>query len=165
MENEKGNGMECGFPWAEAMNCAVTVCDKEGVIVYMNRKSRETFCKEGKSLIGSNLFGCHPEHAREKIRHMLSTGESNAYTILKHGVRNRLEKPACLDAQSPAANLMEILDQLPLKGFVIHEQIPAAQNQLVGLDPFDNIQIVQNIYAGNGGVQLVSTGDATQIFQ
>ena len=33
MENEMLNGPECGFPWAEAMNCAVTVCDKEGDIL------------------------------------------------------------------------------------------------------------------------------------
>ncbi len=113
MENEKGNGMECGFPWAEAMNCAVTVCDKEGVIVYMNRKSRETFCKEGKSLIGRNLFGCHPEHAREKIRHMLSTGESNAYTILKHGVRKMIYQTPWRDAAGAIAGMVEISMVIP----------------------------------------------------
>ena len=29
--------------WAKEMNCAVTVCDKDGVILYMNDKAKETF--------------------------------------------------------------------------------------------------------------------------
>ena len=29
--------------WAEELNCAVTVCDSDGIILYMNKKSRETF--------------------------------------------------------------------------------------------------------------------------
>ena len=31
------------FPWADGMNCAVTVCDTEGVILYMNEKARATY--------------------------------------------------------------------------------------------------------------------------
>lgn len=113
MENEMVNGPECGFPWAEAMNCAVTVCDKEGVIVYMNRKSRETFCKDGRSLIGTNLFDCHPEHARAKIRRMLSTGESNSYTILKHGVRKMIYQTPWRDATGAIAGMVEISMVIP----------------------------------------------------
>ena len=77
------------FDWAEAMNCAVTVCDAEGTILYMNSKSRETFASHG-DLIGKNLFECHSEPSQAKIRHMLATGESNAFTRLftrPHGAR------------------------------------------------------------------------------
>ena len=42
------------FPWADDMNCAVTVCDTEGVILYMNEKARATYIRHG-NLIGSNL--------------------------------------------------------------------------------------------------------------
>ena len=73
------------YEWAEEMNCAVTVCDAEGVIIYMNDKSRETYKKEG-DLIGKNLMGCHSERSREIIRHLLETGGSNSYTIEKQGV-------------------------------------------------------------------------------
>lgn len=51
------------YEWAKEMNCAVTVCDAEGVIIYMNDKSRETYKKEG-DLIGKNLMGCHSAFAR-----------------------------------------------------------------------------------------------------
>ena len=43
------------YEWANEMNCAVTVCDTEGVILYMNEKACRTFAKHG-SLIGKNLF-------------------------------------------------------------------------------------------------------------
>ena len=74
------------FQWAESMNCAVTVCDKEGVILYMNAPARELYRKHG-DLIGTNLLGCHSERSRGIIRHMLDTGESNSYTISKQGLR------------------------------------------------------------------------------
>ena len=72
--------------WAEELNCAVTVCDSDGIILYMNKKSRETFSSHG-NLIGKNLFECHSEPSQAKIRHMLATGESNSYTISKGGLR------------------------------------------------------------------------------
>ena len=48
------------FPWAEEADCAVTVCDTGGVILYMNEKARATFAKHG-DLIGRKLFDCHNE--------------------------------------------------------------------------------------------------------
>ena len=75
--------------WAEELNCAVTVCDSDGIILYMNKKSRETFSSHG-NLIGKNLFECHSEPSQTKIRHMLATGESNSYTISKGGLRKMI---------------------------------------------------------------------------
>ena len=77
------------FQWAESMNCAVTVCDKEGVILYMNAPARELYRKHG-DLIGTNLLGCHSERSRGIIRHMLDSGESNSYTISKQGLRKMI---------------------------------------------------------------------------
>lgn len=75
--------------WADDVNCAVTVCDAEGVILYMNDRAREVFASHG-DLVGKNLFGCHSEASQAKIRHMLATGESNAYTISKKGQRKMI---------------------------------------------------------------------------
>ena len=51
--------------WADDINCAVTVCDSNGIILYMNSRARETFASHG-DLIGKNLFECHSEASREK---------------------------------------------------------------------------------------------------
>lgn len=97
--------------WAEQMNCAVTVCDTEGLILYMNEKARQTFASHG-DLIGSNLFGCHSEASRAKIRHMLATGESNAYTIEKQGLHKMIyQTPWRRDGQ--IAGLVEISMVIP----------------------------------------------------
>lgn len=72
--------------WADDVDYAVTIADKDCRIIYMNRRSRDTFCKYGEDLIGRNLMECHPEHARKIIRRLLSEGGSNCYTITKNGV-------------------------------------------------------------------------------
>ena len=44
--------------WPDNVNCAITVCDMDGVILYMNDRAKETFASHG-DLIGKNLFECH----------------------------------------------------------------------------------------------------------
>ena len=101
--------------WAEEMNCAVTVCDKEGVILYQNAPARELYKKHG-NLIGTNLMGCHNERSRSIINHMLTTGEANAYTISKRGQCKMIyQTPWRRDGE--IAGLVEI-------SMVIPEQLP-----------------------------------------
>ena len=33
--------------WAEQTNCAITVCDCDGIIIYMNERARVTFASHG----------------------------------------------------------------------------------------------------------------------
>lgn len=103
--------MTGNFEWAEQMNCAVTVCDADGIILYMNEKSRQTFARHG-DLIGKNLFECHNENSRAKIRHMLATGESNSYTISKDGLKKMIyQTPWRRDGQ--IAGMVEISMVIP----------------------------------------------------
>lgn len=96
-------------------NCAITVCDRNGVIVYMNEKSRAVFAAHG-NLIGRNLFDCHSPASVEKIHHMLATGESNAYTISKNGQRKMIyQTPWRIDGT--IAGMVEI-------SMVIDEDLP-----------------------------------------
>jgi transcriptional regulator with PAS, ATPase and Fis domain len=74
--------------WLNGIDVAVTVCDREGIIVYMNDQAARTFSADGgKALLGKNLWNCHPEAAREKIRLIMATGTGNSYTIEKNGVK------------------------------------------------------------------------------
>lgn len=99
------------FDWAEEMNCAVTVCDTEGVILYQNKPARELYASHG-NLIGSNLMPCHNERSQGIIRHMLASGESNAYTIEKRGQHKMIyQTPWCRDGK--IAGLVEISMPIP----------------------------------------------------
>ena len=81
------------YEWAKEMNCAVTVCDAEGIIIYQNDKAVETYKKHG-NLIGKNLYECHSERSKEIIRHLLATGGSTADTIEKQGVHKVIYQTA-----------------------------------------------------------------------
>lgn len=71
-----------GFPGA------VTVCDRDGVILAMNDRALETFAAAGGDrLLGTNALSCHPEPARSKLKSMLAEGLTNVYTIEKKGVK------------------------------------------------------------------------------
>lgn len=99
------------FPWADGMNCAVTVCDTEGIVVYMNEKARATFAKHG-DMVGRCLFACHSPRSTQIIRRLLTEGGSNAYTIEKQGVRKMIyQTPWCVDDQ--VRGLVEISMEIP----------------------------------------------------
>lgn len=108
--------MEMSFNWAEDMNCAVTVCDKSGVIVFMNQKSRETFCKNGESMVGRSMISCHNERSQGIIREMLEKGTSNSYTIQKNGVKKMIY-------QTPWRENGEIMGLVEIS-MVIPEEMP-----------------------------------------
>lgn len=93
------------------MNCAVTVCDAEATIVYMNRKSRETYKKHG-NLIGKNLMDCHGERSRGIIRRLLDEGGANAYTIEKDGQRKMIYQTA-FSKDGKVGGLVEISMVIP----------------------------------------------------
>ena len=94
------------YEWAKEMNCAVTVCDAEGIIIYQNDKAVETYKKHG-NLIGKNLYECHSERSKEIIRHLLATGGSNAYTIEKQCVHKVIYQTAW-KKDSKVAGIVEI---------------------------------------------------------
>jgi len=74
--------------WVKEFPGAVTVCDRDGVVLEMNERSVEVFAADGgRSLVGTNVLACHPEPARSKLAKMLAAGEANVYTIEKDGVK------------------------------------------------------------------------------
>jgi hypothetical protein len=74
--------------WIKEFPGAVTICDKEGVILAMNDRSMLTFADDGgESLIGTNLLDCHPPAACIKIKEMMLQCLTNMYTIEKNGVK------------------------------------------------------------------------------
>lgn len=103
------NTME--MEWAKEMNCAVTVCDKEGNIIFMNNKSRETFAKHG-DIIGRNLKEFHPERAWQIIQRLLATGGTNSYTISKNGQKKMIYQTAWFK-DGAVAGLVEISMVIP----------------------------------------------------
>lgn len=97
--------------WAKEMNCAVTVCDNDGIILYMNDKAKETFARHG-DMIGKSLIPCHNERSRAIIADLLASGGSNSYTIEKNGVRKMIYQTAWKE-NGKVAGLVEISMVIP----------------------------------------------------
>jgi transcriptional regulator with PAS, ATPase and Fis domain len=65
---------------------AITICDATGVIVYMNKRSRQVFAQEGGDrLLGANLLDCHPAAAKTRLQEIMHHQATNVYTIEKGG--------------------------------------------------------------------------------
>lgn len=72
--------------WFKEIPVTITACNREGMILAMNERSRKYFEKQGgEELIGKNLLDCHPPAARKKIEEMLEKQTSNCYTIQEKG--------------------------------------------------------------------------------
>lgn len=98
------------FDYLENVGISATVCDKDGVVVYQNATAR---VNDGNA-VGRNMLNCHSAKTKEKIRHMLSTGQGNTYAIIKNGKREIVhhlpwfEKPG-----GEVAGLIEMVIPIP----------------------------------------------------
>lgn len=99
--------------WMNEFPGAITVCNRDGIILYMNERSCQVFAGDGgANLIGRNLLDCHPEPSRTKLRQMLASGEGNAYTIEKNGKHKFIhQSPWYQDGE--IAGLVEISLEIP----------------------------------------------------
>jgi transcriptional regulator with PAS, ATPase and Fis domain len=95
--------------WARELPASVTVCDRNGVILEMNDKAKNTFSGD---FVGRNVLDCHPEPARTKLAELLATGKSNIYTIEKNG-RRKLIYQSPWYRHGQFAGLVEISLELP----------------------------------------------------
>ncbi len=101
--------------WIEEFPGAVTVCDRDGIILEMNARAAETFAADGgRQLIGRCLFDCHPEPARTKVQALVVSGQKNVYTIEKHGVKKLIyQSPWYQDGQY--AGFVELALEIPFE--------------------------------------------------
>lgn len=70
--------------YMKEVKVAITVCDKEGRILSMNKRSREV---NGGNREGEDVYACHPEPARTMVRELMEGERTNVYTVEKKGVR------------------------------------------------------------------------------
>ena len=99
--------------WIKEFPAAITVCDKQGIVIDMNNKACSTFAEEGGAkLIGHNLKDCHKPESWAKIEAMMESGRPNTYTIEKNGVRKLIyQQPWYMDGE--VAGVVELSIELP----------------------------------------------------
>jgi transcriptional regulator with PAS, ATPase and Fis domain len=101
--------------WVNDFPGAVTVCDRDGVILEMNEKSVATFAADGgRALLGKNVLDCHPEPSRSQLAVLLKSGETNVYSIEKNGVK-KLIYQAPWYRNGERAGLVELSLEIPFE--------------------------------------------------
>jgi len=107
--------MEKVIDWAKELNCAVTISDIEGTIIYMNDKSCKTFEKwGGANLIGKKLSDCHKPESQKTIERLANNAETNVYTIEKAGIKKMIyQTPWYSDGK--VAGLVELSLEIPFE--------------------------------------------------
>lgn len=98
--------------WSDEFIGAVTICNKDGIITYMNEISKKNFIKYGENLVGTNLLDYHPEPARSKVVEMLNTPTTNIYTIEKAGIKKLIHQSPLYE-KGVFSGLIEISLELP----------------------------------------------------
>jgi len=79
--------------WINEFQGKVTVCDRQGTIIYLNNRAIKNFEKEGGlKLIGTNLYSCHPEPSRTKLRELIEKCETNIYYTIKNGEKHLIHQ-------------------------------------------------------------------------
>jgi transcriptional regulator with PAS, ATPase and Fis domain len=101
--------------WMKEFPGAITVCDRQGIIVEMNDKAAKSFQDDGGyDLIGKNLLDCHPEPSRTKLKELLDSQKTNVYTIEKKGVKKLIyQAPWYKDGEY--AGLVEFSIEIPFE--------------------------------------------------
>lgn len=94
--------------WADELDCAVTVCDTEGTVLYQNDRS----CAVNGDVRGKSLIPCHNERSCEIINRLLAQGGTNTYTIEKKGVR-KLIYQTVWRSRGEVGGLVEFSLELP----------------------------------------------------
>lgn len=97
----------------QGINVSVTICDRDAIVLYQNSQSKNIFG----NVVGNSLFECHPKHACDKIRELLSTCGTNAYTISKNGRKKMIYQTPWFDENGELQGLIEysmiIPDDMP----------------------------------------------------
>lgn len=72
--------------WLEQFPAAITICDRQGTALLLNRAAREHYQPAGKpDLKGSNLLDCHPGASRQAMADLLEHPHQKMCTIERDG--------------------------------------------------------------------------------
>jgi transcriptional regulator with PAS, ATPase and Fis domain len=100
--------------WMESINPSMMVTDIDGVVIDMNEAAATTFADDGGwAIMGKNITECHTAHSNEIIQRLLQNGETNVYTIEKHGKKKLIYQTPWFNAEGNVGGLVEISLVLP----------------------------------------------------
>ena len=105
--------------WSKNLEAAITVCDRDGIIIEMNERSAQYWERQGgRALCGRSLLDCHPEPSRSQIRDMLVHPRPNTYITDKNGSRKLIHQSPWYENGQLGGYveiIMELEGEIPIK--------------------------------------------------
>jgi len=99
--------------WYKVFPGAITVTDKNGIVIEMNEGSKNLYKKDGGyALLGQNAITCHPARTQEKIRQIYEMQSLNIYSITRDG-KKHLVYHAPYFIEGEFSGIVELLIDLP----------------------------------------------------
>ena len=96
-------------PWGDSLKtCAITVADREGVVLYQNERSVAV----NGDVRGRSMLPCHSDRSRAIIDRLIREGANNAYTISKRGLRKLIYQTPWYEG-GDVAGLVEFSLEIP----------------------------------------------------
>ena len=109
----KGGPPGAEIEWFEHLPCAMTVCDRNYKILYMNELAARAAAEDGgRALIGKNLLDCHPPEAQKRLKEVMASGLPNVYTVEKGRVKKMVFQGQWKERER-ARGLVELVFELP----------------------------------------------------
>ncbi|MFA9392387.1 MAG: hypothetical protein ACERKD_21430 [Prolixibacteraceae bacterium] len=106
--------------WAGEMDVMLTVCDLNGIIVYMNQASILGFHKYGGAeLIGHSMLSCHIQKSQERIKEMLLLPQINTYIINKDNERRLIRQFPWVE-NGETKGIIELSFEIPVEIYERH---------------------------------------------
>ncbi|OFX61816.1 MAG: hypothetical protein A2066_07475 [Bacteroidetes bacterium GWB2_41_8] len=101
--------------WTDGFLGEITVCDRDGIVVYMNDLSKKQFAKyDSEGLLGKSLIDCHPEPSRTKLLEMLANPITNSYSTEKRGIRKMIHQTPWME-DGEFKGVIEISFEIPME--------------------------------------------------
>ncbi|HCY43174.1 MAG TPA: diguanylate cyclase [Prolixibacteraceae bacterium] len=101
--------------WTDGFLGEITVCDRDGIVVYMNDLSKKQFAKyDSEGLLGKSLIDCHPEPSRTKLLEMLANPITNSYSTVKRGIRKMIHQTPWME-DGEFKGVIEISFEIPME--------------------------------------------------
>lgn len=100
LNSEEKSGRD-PHPWVNEFPGALTVCDKNGVIIDMNEEAARAHAGNGGfKLVGADIMPCHPDPAKVKLKDLMESRRKNIYTTKESGLRKLIfQAPWFLDGE------------------------------------------------------------------
>lgn len=96
--------------------CVVFICDKEGTLLYANKKACEIY-KDfgGKAMIGKNINSFHSEATKKRVSHMLATETKAVLTVEQNGAKDLIYCSPWYDENGEYKGFVEFSFPVPME--------------------------------------------------